>query len=194
MAFLQNLQQKLTELYQNYSDEINEINIQLKPDGYVIRSPEQTINVSTLGIKKKDFNPYLLELFNAELDFDFGLYAETDLKNLLKYSEDITNPNGKRLLAYSLLEARLIQLQLTIPKNELQAQLIRYSTHNVDRLQRIAKRAHRLLQEIGEFPIKMTEKITPRWLYCLTKKEFNELIQKCSRMNNLESHFAGAQN
>ncbi|RHZ51241.1 hypothetical protein Glove_481g65 [Diversispora epigaea] len=187
MAFLQNLQQKLIELYQNFPGEISKVNVQLKPDGYLIRTPEQTISVSTENIKKKDFNPYLLDLFNADLDFDFGLYAETDLKKLLEYSDNINNPNGKRLLAYSLLETRINQLQLNITKKELQVQLTKNSTQNVIRLRTISKRAYRLLKEVDEFPIRLAEKVTPRWLFRLTKKEFEEFIQKCSHMSKLEN-------
>jgi len=148
----------------------------LKPDGYLIRTLEQTISISTENIKKKDFNPYLLDLFNADLDFDFGLFAETDLKKLLEYTDNVNNPNGKRLLAYSLLEIRINQLQLNITKKELQVQLTKNSTQNVIRLRTISKRAHQLLQEIDEFPIKLIEKVTLRWLFHLTKKEFEEFI------------------
>ena len=44
-----------------------------------------------------------------------------------------------------------------------------------------------------EFPIRMTTKVTPRWLYSLTTGEFEEFLQKCRKMNNLENHFAGTQ-
>ncbi|RHZ81876.1 hypothetical protein Glove_117g414 [Diversispora epigaea] len=62
MAFLQNLQQKLTKLYQNFPGKISEVDVQLKSDGYLIRTSEQTISISTENIKKKDFNPYLLDI------------------------------------------------------------------------------------------------------------------------------------
>ena len=92
-----------------------------------------------------------------------------------------------------MLETRINQLQLNITKKELQVQLTKNSTQNVIRLRTISKRAHRLLQEIDEFPIKLTEKITPRWLFHLTKKEFEEFIQKYSHMSKLERHFVGTQ-
>ena len=193
-TFLQDLQQKLTELYRDFPEEINNIQVQLTPDNYVIQTPDQTINVSTENIRQTNFTPYLLDLFNAELDFDFGLYVETDLKKLLKYSENVNNPNGKRILAYSLIETRMNQLQQTVTKQELQRQLGRYSSQNIARLKRVSKRAYRLLQEINEFPIRLTECVTPRWLLILSKREFETLLQKCNRMTNLEQNFAGAQN
>ena len=193
MAFLQDLQKKLMELYKDFPEEINDVHIQLTPNNYSIRTQEQTITVSAENIRKTNFTPYLLDLFNAESDFDFGLYVETDLKKLLKYSENINNPNGKRILAYSLIETRVNQLQQTITKKELQKQLGRYSSQNIERLRRISRRAHLLLQEVNEFPIRLTERVTPRWLYGLTKREFETFLQKCNRMNNLEQNFAGAQ-
>jgi hypothetical protein len=193
MVFLQHLQQKLKELYKEFPENLDEINIQLKPNNFTISTVDQVIEVATDNIKRKDFNPYLLDLFNAELDFDFGLYVETDLRKLLKFSEDIKNPNGKRLLAYSLLETRINQLQQRTSKTEMQKQLEKLSQQNIKRLLQISKRTHRLLQEINEFPIRMTEKVTPRWLYNLTNNEFEEFMKKCNRMNNFEQHFAGAQ-
>jgi hypothetical protein len=75
----------------------------------------------------------------------------------------------------------------------MQKQLEKLSQQNIKRLLQISKRTHRLLQEINEFPIRMTEKVTPRWLYNLTNNEFEEFMKKCNRMNNFEQHFAGAQ-
>jgi len=193
-TFLQDLQQKLTELYRDFPEEVDNIQIQLSSTGYTIRTTDQTIDVSTADVRQINFNPYVLDLFNATLDFDFGLYVETDLKKLLRYSENVTNPNGKRLLAYSLIETRLNQLQQTISKKELRKQLGTYSSHNIGRLRRISKWSYKLLQEINEFPIRLTERVTPRWLLNLSKREFETFLQKCTRMNNLEQNFAGAQN
>ncbi|CAG8739222.1 14088_t:CDS:1 [Dentiscutata erythropus] len=193
MAFIQDLQKKLMELYKDFPEEIDNVHIQLTPNSYNISTQEQNINVSTADIKKNHFTPYLLDLFNAEVDFDFGLYVETDLKKLLRYSENVNNPNGKRILAYSLIETRINQLQQTTMKKELQKQLGRYSSQNIARLKQISKRSYRLLQEVNEFPIKLTELVTPRWLYNLSKREFEVFLQKCNRMNNLEQNFAGAQ-
>ena len=86
-TFLQDLQQKLTELYRDFPEEVDNIQIQLSPNSYTIRTPDQTIDISTTNVRQINFNPYVLDLFNAALDFDFGLYVETDLKKLLKYSE-----------------------------------------------------------------------------------------------------------
>src|SRR5688572_2748472 len=180
-TFLQDLQQKLTELYRDFPEDINNIQVQLISTNYVIQTPDQTINVSTESIRQTNFTPYLLDLFNAELDFDFGLYVETDLKKLLRYSENVNNPNGKRILAYSLIETHMNQLQQTITKQELQRQLGRYSSQNIARLKRISKQAYKLLQEINEFPIRLTERVTPCWLLTLSKREFETFLQKCNR-------------
>ncbi|CAG8654383.1 739_t:CDS:1, partial [Diversispora eburnea] len=45
MAFLQNLQQKLKDLYREFSENIEEINIQLKPEMFKITTVEQIIEV-----------------------------------------------------------------------------------------------------------------------------------------------------
>ena len=193
MTFLQTLQQKLAEIYRDFPEGIDDIHIQLTPNSYTIQTPDQTVNISTENIKKTNFTPYLLDLFNAEMDFDFGLYVETDLKKLLRYSENVNHPNGKRILAYSLIETRINQLQQTITKKELQKHLGKYSSQNINRLKQISKQSYRLLQEVDEFPIRLTELVTPRWLFGLTKREFETFLQRCSRMNNLKQNFAGAQ-
>ena len=69
----------------------------------------------------------------------------------------------------------------------------RHTPQNVHRLREIAKRANQVLEITNEFPIRMTTKVTPRWLYSLTKGEFEQFLQKCRRMNSLENYFAGAQ-
>ena len=47
MAFLQNLQQKLKELYREFPENLEEINIQMKPEKFIITTSDQTIEVST---------------------------------------------------------------------------------------------------------------------------------------------------
>jgi hypothetical protein len=49
------------------------------------------------------------------------------------------------------------------------------------------------LEITGEFPIRLINQVTPRWLYNLNEGEFEEFLQKCNRINNLELNFAGAQ-
>jgi hypothetical protein len=110
MAFLQKLQNKLIELYQEFPDDIEEINISMKLDKLTIATEDQLLEVVPEINKRINFAPYLLEFFNAEMDFDFGLYAETDLRKLLEYINNRNNPNGKRLLAYSLLETKMDQM------------------------------------------------------------------------------------
>jgi hypothetical protein len=107
MAFLQNLQQKLRDVYREFPEDIEEICIQMRPEKFIIATPEQTIEVLTETVKRINFTPYLLDLYNTESDFDFVLYAEDDLKKLLQYIDNTHNPNGKRLLAYSLLETKM---------------------------------------------------------------------------------------
>ena len=193
MAFLKYLQQRLLDLYREFPENLNEVNIQMKPNNLTITTSEQTINIPTDSVKKINYTPYLLDLFNAELDFDFGLYAETDLQKLTQYIENESNPNGKRLLAYSLIETKMNQLIKDETKGEALKQLKKYSQQNTSRLRQIAKRANKLMQEVNEFPIRLTTKVTPRWLYRLTEGELEEFILKYKEMNNLEYHFAGAQ-
>ena len=51
MAFLQNLQQKLKDLYREFPENIEEINIQLKPEMFKIITAEQTIEVPVETVK-----------------------------------------------------------------------------------------------------------------------------------------------
>ena len=107
MAFLQKLQQKLLDLYREFPEDLNEINILMKPDKLTIATHKEFIEVPTETVKKLNFSPYTLDLYNSESDFNFGLYAENDLRKLLQYIDDLNNSNGKRLLAYSLLETKM---------------------------------------------------------------------------------------
>src|SRR5919109_3403727 len=184
MAFLKYLQQRLLDLYREFPENLNEVNIQMKPNNLTITTSEQTINILTDSVKKINYTPYLLDLFNAKLDFDFGLYAETDLQKLTQYIENESNPNGKRLLAYSLIETKMNQLIKDETKGEALKQLKKYSQQNTSRLRQIAKRVNKLMQEVNEFPIRLTTKVTPRWLYRLTEGELEEFILKYKEMSN----------
>jgi hypothetical protein len=193
MAFLQKLQNKLIELYQEFPDDIEEINISMKLDKLTIATEDQLLEVVPEINKRINFAPYLLEFFNAEMDFDFGLYAETDLRKLLEYINNRNNPNGKRLLAYSLLETKMDQMIFRMGKRNFLTTLKRCTSQSISRMRVIAKRANKLMEITNEFPIRLTTMVTPRWLYRMTNDEFDQLLQKCRRMNNLENHFAGAQ-
>ena len=193
MTFLQALQEKLLELYKDFPSDIQNITVQLDPTEFKIDTPDQTIQVSVTNIKRMNFTPFLTDIIEAEFDFDFSFYVENDLNNLLQYVGNIQHPNGKRILAYSLLETKMnLRLQQSSKKDLLKF-LRENSSQNERRLRTIAKRANQLLNVIDEFPIKMLEKVTPKWLYRLTEKEFSEFILKCQRLNSLDQHFAGAQ-
>ena len=133
-------------------------------------------------------------MYNSEQDFDFGLYVETDLRKLLQYIDNTNNPNGKRLLAYSLLETKMNTMIQRSTKKKVIEVVKRHTQQNVPRLREIARRANKVLEITNEFPIRMITKVTPHWLYSLSKGEFELFLQKCRRMNSLENHFAGAQN
>ena len=193
MAFFQKLQQELTKLYKEFPEETEEINIRMIPNKFTIVSENNTIEVSTESLRRINYTPYVLDLFNAETDFDFGLYAETDLRVLLQYIDDTNNLNGKRLLAYSLLETKMNQIIQRMDKRNALKIIRKHTNQNVSRLRQIAKRSYQLMEISGEFPIKLTSKVTPRWLYRLTNGEFEEFLRKCRRMSDLERNFAGAQ-
>jgi hypothetical protein len=193
MTFLQTLQEKLMELYKDFPNEIQNTTIQLDPTECTITTLNQTIQVPVTNIKRTNFTPFLTDIIEADLDFDFGLYAENNLNNLLHYVGNLQHSNGKRILAYSLLETKMNHQLQQSSKRELLKFLRENSSQNERRLRLIARRANQLLNVIDEFPIKLLEKITPKWLYRLTEREFNEFISKCQRLNSLNQHFAGAQ-
>jgi hypothetical protein len=193
MAFLEHLQQKLKELYQEFPANTDEINIKMKPDQFIIEANNETIIVTTKTVKRIDFSPYTLDLFTSELDFDFGLYVEKDLTKLLQYLNQNSLPNGKKLLVYSLIEENFNELIKRTSKRSAYEFLQRNSQQNSRRIKQIAKRTYSLMKIIGDFPIRLTTQVTPRWLYNLNEGEFEEFLQKCNRMNSLENHFAGAQ-
>ena len=162
MAFFQKLQQELTKLYREFPEETEEVNIRMTPNKFTIVSENNTIEVSTESLRRINYTPYVLDLFNAETDFDFGLYAETDLRVLLQYIDDTNNLNGKRLLAYSLLETKMNQIIQRMDKRNALKIIRKHTNQNVSRLRQIAKRSYQLMEISGEFPIKLTSKVTSR--------------------------------
>jgi len=193
MTYLQKLQKQLKDIYPDFPEDIEEITISMKPEKLTIATDRDFIEIPIEREKRVNFSPYLLEFFNAELDYDFGLYAETDLRVLLQYIDNLDNPNGKRLLAYSLLETKMEQMISRMNKSNVMKILKKNTSQNINRMRQIAKRANQLMEVTNEFPIRMTTKVTPRWLYRLNKVEFEEFLLKCRRMNNLGNYFAGAQ-
>jgi hypothetical protein len=193
MVFLEHLQQKLKDLYREFPSDISEIKVNMKPDQFTIETNNDKIVITTRTIKKINFSPYLTDLITSDLDFDFGLYVEKDLTKLLQYINLESFPNGKKLLAYSLFEENFNELIKTTSRKTTYEFLKQNCNQNTRRIKQIAKRANRLLEITGEFPIRLTSQVTPRWLYNLNEGEFEEFLQKCNRINNLELNFAGAQ-
>jgi hypothetical protein len=193
MAFFEHLQQKLKELYREFPTDIDEINIKMKPDQFIIEANNEKTIVTTQTVKRIDFTPYTLDLFTSEFDFDFGLYAEKDLTKLLQYINQNLLPNGKKLLAYSLIEENFNELVNTTSKKSAYEFLKQNSQQNTRRLKQIAKRTYKVMEIIGDFPIRLTTLVTPRWLYNLNEGEFEEFLQNCNRMKELDHCFAGAQ-
>jgi len=193
MAFFIHLQEKLKELYREFPADTDEVNIQMKPDQFIIKANNKTTIVTTQTIKRINFTPYTIDLFTSELDFDFGLYVEKDLVKLLQYIKQDSLPNGKKLLVYSLIEENFNELANSTSKKVAYEFLKQNSQQHTRRTKQIAKRSYRLMKIIGDFPIRLTSQVTPRWLYNLNEGEFEEFLQKCKDMNNLENHFAGAQ-
>lgn len=193
MAFFEHLQQKLKELYREFPVDVSEIIINMKPDQFNIKTNDKDITVSTQTVKRINFSPYLIDLYNSDLDFDFGLYVEKDLTKLLQYINNDSLPNGKKLLAYSLFEENFNKLIESTSRRKAYEFLRQNCQHNTRRTKQIAKRVYRLLEITGEFPIRLTTQVTPRWLYNLNEGEFEQLLQKCNQMKNFDPHFAGAQ-
>ena len=177
MAFLQNLQQKLVELYYNFPENMSEINISMTNENLTISNLENTIIIPSTQIRK----------------INFDIYLETDLQVLLTYVENYNNPNGQRLLAYSLIGSIIEKRTQTTSKRDVTKYLQGHSQQNISRLRQIARRANQLFKIIEEFPIKLVTKVTPRWLYQLNEREFEEFLVKCERIKSHENSFAGAQ-
>ncbi|RHZ87912.1 hypothetical protein Glove_29g109 [Diversispora epigaea] len=193
MAFLQNLQQKLVELYYNFPENMSEINIKMTNENLTISNLENTIIIPSTQIRKINFDIYIEDILSANLDFCFDIYLETDLQVLLTYVENYNNPNGQRLLAYSLIGSIIEKRNQTTSKRDVTKYLQGYSQQNIPRLRQIARRANQLFKVIEEFPIKLVTKVTPRWLYQLNEREFEEFLIKCERIKKHENSFAGAQ-
>ena len=193
MAFFEHLQQKLKELYREFPEEIGEVNIQMKPNQFIIVTNNNRIIVDTQTVKQINFSPFIIDLFTSELDFDFGLYVEKDLIKLFNHLDNDSLPNGKKLLVYSLIEENFNELIKATSKKSAYNFLKQNCQQNNRRTKQIAKRAYKLMKIIGNFPIRLTSQVTPRWLYNLNEGEFKKFLQKCEQMQDMNSHFAGAQ-
>lgn len=193
MAFFERLQQKLKELYREFPAEIGEVNIQMKPNQFIIMTNNNRITVDTQTVRRINFSPFIIDLFTSEHDFDFGLYSERDLIKLFNYLDNDSLPNGKKLLVYSLIEENFNKLITATTKKSAYDFLKQNCQQNNRRTKQIAKRAFRLMEIIGDFPIRLTTQVTPRWLYNLNEGEFEKFLEKCKQTQDMSNHFAGAQ-
>jgi hypothetical protein len=191
---------RLLELYQSLQLDYTRINIQMTSTQIHIQNGTQqtslTIPTHYRRMRPRNFERYVTDACNAEIDFDMETYSKEDILSLVSTANNTAKTNGQRLFAYSkswtLLTKDLVERQLTMKQLQEEVQLI--TGQNGKRFLTVANRAQRLMSIIGEFPIPQFRYITPNWLYHLTNVDFDYFIRKC-RDNVVISveHFAGAQ-
>jgi predicted metalloprotease with PDZ domain len=191
---------RLLELYQSLQLDYTSVNIQMTSTRIIVQSSSQqtslTIPTHYRRTRPQNFNRYIEDACNAEVDLDLELYDKGDILSLVSVAIDTAKTNGQRLFAYSkswsLLSKDLVERQLTM--KQLRQEVQQITGQNGARFLTVANRAQRLLSVLGEFPIPQFRYITPNWLYHLTSVDFDYFIRKCREQlsQNME-HFAGAQ-
>jgi len=191
---------KLLELYQSLQLDYTRINIQMNSTQILIDNGAQqtSLNIPThyRRSRPRNFERYINDACNAEVDLDLDLYEKDDLLSLVSIAINTTKTNGQRLFAYSkswtLLSTDLVERQITM--RQLREEVQQITGQNGARFLTVANRAQRLLTILGEFPIPQFRYITPNWLYHLTSIDFDYFIRKCrDHISSSNGHLAGAQ-
>ncbi|CAG8816106.1 9133_t:CDS:1, partial [Dentiscutata erythropus] len=113
---------RLLELYQSLQLDYTSVNIQMTSTRIIVQSSSQqtslTIPTHYRRTRPQNFNRYIEDACNAEVDLDLELYDKGDILSLVSVAIDTAKTNGQRLFAYSkfwsLLSKDLVERQLTM--------------------------------------------------------------------------------
>jgi hypothetical protein len=193
-------QRKLLELYQSFNIPDNGINIKIKPTNIDVKvNGLETTLIVPEGYqekKRKHIDLYIEEAYNADFDFDMSVHNEEDLQTLLKFSIDTTITNGQRILAYSKIWTQVTRKIENKEVTSEQVKRIIWSSikRNGTRFLRIAQRAHKVMDIMGDYFPRKLELITPTWLQHLKVAEFdNFVIRSRAKYRKGIEHLTGAR-
>jgi hypothetical protein len=96
---------RLLELYQSLQLDYTSVNIQMTSTRIIVQSSSQqtslTIPTYYQRMRPQNFNRYIEDACNAEVDLDLELYDKGDILSLVSVAIDTAKTNGQRLFAYS---------------------------------------------------------------------------------------------
>jgi hypothetical protein len=192
-------QQKLISLYQSFGAHTNEITIQMNKGKIEVKCN----NIQTSFIvpakptsKKRKIDQYVEEAYNADIDLDMTVNNEENIENLLQFIQDPTQSNGQKLLAYSKFWTNCNKKRKVegLSVKTLKSEISSITTRNIDRLMRIAKRSHEVMEVVGEFFPRKFEIITPTWLLNANNADFESFLERTTVRYRLGiEHLAGAR-
>ena len=94
---------RITEIYRTFPDNMGKIEITMDSETLNIVTPQKWFVLPRASIQRVDYPIYIEDVINADFDYNFGRYAETDLKVLYQVTRSNEEFNGHRILAYSNL-------------------------------------------------------------------------------------------
>lgn len=192
-------QQKLINLYQSLCAHTNEVIIKMDKGKIKVQcNNNQTTFIvpAKLNSKKRKMDQYVEEAFNADIDLDMTVNDEENIETLLQYTQDSKQPNGQKLLAYSKFWKNCNKRRKVegLSTKTLKSEISSITTRNVDRLMRIARRSHEVMEVVGEFFPRKFEIITPTWLLNVNNTEFESFLERTTVRYRLGiEHLAGAR-
>ena len=193
-------QQKLLNLHQSLGAHTNEITIQMKKGKIKVNCN----NIQTSLIvptnpksKKRNVDQYVEDAYNADIDLDMTIKDEENIGVLLQFIQDPNQSNGQKILTYSKFwencnKKRKIE---GLSSRTLNSEISSLTTRNVNRLMRVAKKSHKVMEVVGDFFPRKFEIITPTWLLRVNDSEFENFLERTKVKYRLGiEHLAGARN
>jgi hypothetical protein len=130
-------------------------------------------------------SPYIMDVTTAPEE-EYDLTKDTpdfDVPGLLSVAVNSANPNGQRVNAYRRLGEYIHVAQMKRTTTSIEQELREHSRQSGPRLRTIALRAKGLAQGTEMLRPKDLRKVTPDWLYRLSKQEYERLVQTCEEAN-----------
>lgn len=192
-------QQKLIELYQILQVPPNNVTIRMSPGTIKVKCNEikttLVVPESSLNTRKRNLDLFIEEAYNADVDFDMTVKDEEEFNKLLQFIVDPNKANGQKILAYSKIWEKCSQRNKDgVSMLTINTEINSITNKNSGRLLRIAKKAHQVMEVMGDFFPRKLKLITPTWLQHVRSSDFESFLvgTKLKYRQGIE-HLAGAR-
>jgi hypothetical protein len=197
------IQQKLQEIQNLLPLENNNVQVNFSQNLITISDSIHNHDIILSSQQKPklispDLENIINDIYQAEVIFDYEITMEDNLNRILAYIGKKDNPNGQKIIMLSHL-GKKIKNEYSTNRKKIRSIIEVQTGLDGERIIKIAKRAYQFIQVIGDFPIREITKVTPKWLYGVRQKDFDQMLKMCKERELIEFselanlNFAGAQ-